>query len=163
MTDKRCNEEMFEKFVGFVLGRFSIVARDRDVQIVGQHVPAQSIDLVQHMLGNVGGVRAFALGKRNGHCGIICARLSVLRHREHGKQDVGVGFGWAVLNLLRHIAQVDGPSGMNPYDDLSQFFGTRKEGACLDLELVIVARKTTGLTAGVRARSCVTIAPGVRP
>ncbi len=39
---------------------------------------------------------------------------------------------------------------MDPYDDLSQFFRARKEVACLDLELLVIASKATGLTAGVR-------------
>ena len=42
----RGKEEMLEEFVRFVLGRFPIVARDGNVQIVWQRVAPESIDLV---------------------------------------------------------------------------------------------------------------------
>src|SRR5579864_6158814 len=142
---------MFEKFVGYVLRGLAIVARDCDVQIIRKHISAQSVDFVQYTLGNVGGVRTFALGERDRHSGIIRACCLSCTATSVGKQDIGVCFGGAVLKLLRYVTQVDGAPGMNADHDLTQVFETREEGACLDLKLAIVARKTTGLAAAVRA------------
>src|SRR5260370_37064404 len=142
---------MFEKFVGFVLRGLAIVARDWDFQIIRKHITAQSIDFVQHALGNVGSVRTFALGKRDGYRGIIRARCLSCTTASTGKQDVGVCFGRAVLKLLRYVSQVDGTSGVNPDHDLAQIFETREKSTCFDLKLAIVARETTGLAAAVCA------------
>src|SRR5208337_5299129 len=145
-----CDQEVFKKLVGFVLCGLSIVARDRDVQIIWKHVPAQRIDLVQHTLGNIGGVRTFALRKRDGYRGIFRARGLSCPAFCVCKQHVGVCFGGAVLKLLRNVAQIDGVSGVNSHYNLTQVVETRKKSSCFDLKLAIVARKTAGLATAVR-------------
>src|ERR1022692_2300577 len=109
---------MLEEFVRFVLGGFTIIACDGNVQIVWERVAPESIDLVQNILSYECCVRALALGERNGHCGIIWICRAPGCSLCAGEHDVGVGFRWTVLYLFRHITQVDGPSRMNPYDDL---------------------------------------------
>ena len=148
--EQRCDQKVFEKFVGFVPGGLAIVARNRDIQIAGKYIPAQGIDLVQHTLRNVSGVRTFALGKRDGYRGIFRASCLSCATASVSKEHVGICFGGAVIKLLRYVTQVDGTSGVNPDHNLTQVFETREKSACLDLKLVIATRKTTGLATPVR-------------
>src|SRR5271166_5649830 len=145
-----CDQKVFEKFVGFVLRGLAIVARNRDVQIIWKHIPAQSVDFVQHTFRNVGSVRTFALGKCDGHCGTFRARGLPCAAESVGKQDVGVCFGGAVLKLLRYVTQIYGTSSVNPDHDLTQVVETREKSSSFDLKLAIVARKTAGLATAVR-------------
>ena len=62
---KRGDEQVLQQFVGFVLRRVAVIARDRDVQVTRQHVPAKRVDFSQRVFGNQCGVRALALGQRN--------------------------------------------------------------------------------------------------
>src|ERR1019366_9108909 len=104
---------MLEEFVRFVLGRFTIVARDGDVQIGWQSVAPESIDLAQNILSNECGVRALAFGQRNGHCWIIWVCHAPGCSLCAGEHDITVRFRWAVLALFRHVAQGYRPSCAN--------------------------------------------------
>src|ERR1039458_8946215 len=141
---------MFEEFVRFVLGRFTIVTRDSDVQIVWQSVAPQSIDLVQNILGNECGVGTLALGERNGHCWIIWICHAPGCSLCAGEHDVAVGFRWAVRDLINHVTQVHRPSCMHSHYDLLHILRASNKVASLDLELLVIASKATGLTARIR-------------
>ena len=142
---------MFQQFVGFVLRGLAIVAGDAYAQIVRKQVAAQRVHFAQHSLTNIRRVGSFAFGKGDGHRRIIRARNLSRAATSIGEQDVGVGLGWAVFELLGYIAQVDGTSAVNPDHDLAQVFEIREKSAGFDLKLAIVARKAAGLSTAVGA------------
>ena len=53
-----------EQFIGFFLGGLPVIAGDGHLDVVGQFAAAQSLNAVQHPLGHVNGIGAFALGQR---------------------------------------------------------------------------------------------------
>ena len=164
VTDKRRDEQVLQKFVGFVFGGLAIIARDGDVQIVWKHVAAQSSRSLSSTRSEMTvafvPLRLESVMVTAGYSASPCCPVAPLEHwRTARKCPARLGRP----RFLRYVAQVDGASGVNPDHDLSQFVALRKEVAGFDLKLPIVARKTAGLAAAVRALSCATIAPGVRP
>ena len=141
---------MLQQFVGLVLCGLAVVARDRDVQIIGQHIPVQRVDPFQHTFRNGCRVRAFALGQCDRDCGIICSGCLARTTAGVGEQDIVVRLGRAVLQLLHNIAQIDRTARVDSNDDLLQILRTREEFPCFDLELAVIARKTSRLSTAVR-------------
>ena len=140
---------MLEQFVGLILGRLTVVASHRDVQVRGEHVPAQRFDPPQRLFRNDRRIRARTLGQGDRHCGIFhCCRLPACIAC-FSKHHVVVWFGWTVLQLFSHIPQVDWPPGVYPHDYLLQVFNSSKERARFDLKFTVVAGEAAGQPASI--------------
>src|SRR4029079_4660456 len=61
------DKQVLQKLIRLVLCGFTVIARDRDIQVVGQHVAAKGVDLLLHAFGNERGVGPPALRQSERH------------------------------------------------------------------------------------------------
>ena len=100
----------------------------------------------------IGGVCALALGERDGHGGILRVRGLSGGPFGVGKQDVVVWLGGAVLQSSPpHRADRRAGRRELPLRPCCRSSARVKNSAGFDLKLAIVAGKTAGLAAAIRA------------
>ncbi len=138
---------MFQKFVRFVLGRFSVVARDGHLYVGRDQRPFQGGCFFERFVGHHAGVGAFLLGDGDGdgfrlRGGIACQtffrRCGPQPHEDIvGRLGRSVGHG-------RHIPQVNGTAVCDMHDQIAHLLGGCQKTARLDNRLPIARWKRSG-------------------
>ena len=141
---------MFQQFVRLVLGCCAVVARGGHRHVAGHLDALHCVDALEHCVGDVGGVGAFALGHGDGDSRILLRRL--MRGRRRGAEEDVVGrLRRAVHDLVGHIAQIHGTAVIDRHHHGFKVFAAGEEIAGVHADFVVVLVKAAHLQACVRS------------
>jgi hypothetical protein len=127
---ERGDEEMAQQLHRLLVGRLPIVAGDGEPEVAGHQVPAQLIHLLEHPLGQRGGVDAGPLGDGQGDGRLRPCGLA----RQVG--DVPRRLPRPVVHL-GNLAQPDASSIRHRHEHLLHVLATLQEAARPELDMTV--------------------------